>query len=272
MNWRWRERAGGQEHWQPLRWARDGPLLRVVRSQPLGVGTDDACFREVVEERHRFLAVDHGRCPIGLRRAVQHVEPDDHLEVKAHLEVPRLDQLDPLVGLLGCAAQRSARGGELRALSKVQHYGRRVADHAPVEGAEVDHLLGTQRALFERQFLGVLGQIVPLPLEPVAAACLIGIARLGVGGHGARHARARVETVGECAADGGQRQVVVGAARTRHVQVALGQEVVEHRDVGEQVAAHLARVDEEEAARRPLAVHEDCPVGEGVVVADDVRQ
>eukprot|EP00964_Phaeocystis_antarctica_P161341 scaffold133317_cov62-Phaeocystis_antarctica.AAC.2 len=81
-----RERAGGQEHWQPLRRARDGLLLRVVRSQALGVGTDDACLRDVVVERHRLLAVDHGRCPFGPKRAVQHVEPD-HLEVEGHLEV-----------------------------------------------------------------------------------------------------------------------------------------------------------------------------------------
>eukprot|EP00964_Phaeocystis_antarctica_P132458 scaffold96560_cov51-Phaeocystis_antarctica.AAC.1 len=211
-----------------------------------------------------------------LRRAVQHVEPD-HLEVEGQLQVPRLDQLeDPLISLLGRAAQRRARGGELRALSKVQHGGRRAADHAPEESAEVDHLLGTQRALLERPLLGVLGQVIHLPLEPVVATALLGFAFLipvgGVGGHGARHARARVEAVGERAADGGQRQIVVGAARERHVQVSLGHEVVEHRDVGEQVAAHLARVDEEEAARPPLSVHEDRPVGKGVVVADDVRQ
>eukprot|EP00964_Phaeocystis_antarctica_P041569 scaffold23772_cov63-Phaeocystis_antarctica.AAC.3 len=172
--------------------------------------------------------------------------------------------------------QRRARGGELRALSKVQHVGRRAADHAPEEGVEVDHLPGAQRPLLECQFLGVLGQVVHLPLEPAVATAHIRAARLiptgGVGCHGARHARARVEAVGERAANGGQRQVMGGAARERHVQAALGQEVVEHRDVGEQVVAHLARVDEEEAARRPLAVHEDRPVGEGVVVADDVRQ
>eukprot|EP00964_Phaeocystis_antarctica_P016929 scaffold9321_cov52-Phaeocystis_antarctica.AAC.2 len=148
--------------------------------------------------------------------------------------------------------QRRARGGELRALRKVQHGGRRAADHAPEEGIKVDHLLGRQRALLERQFLSVLGQVIHLPLEPVVATAHIRAARLiptgGVGCHGARHARARVEAV------------------------ALGQEVVERRDVGEHVVAHLARVDEEEAARRPLAVHEDSPVGEGVVVADDMRQ
>eukprot|EP00964_Phaeocystis_antarctica_P044341 scaffold25484_cov51-Phaeocystis_antarctica.AAC.2 len=84
--------------------------------------------------------------------------------------------------------------------------------------------------------------------------------------------RARGEAVGERAADGGQRQVVVGAASECHVQIALGQEAVEHRDVGEQAVTHLARVDEGVAARRPLAVHEDHPVGEGVIVADDVGQ
>eukprot|EP00964_Phaeocystis_antarctica_P065095 scaffold39222_cov55-Phaeocystis_antarctica.AAC.1 len=228
----------------------------------------EARIRKVVEERRRLLAVDHGRRrPINLRRAVQHVEPD-HLEIEGRLEVPCLDQLeDPL---------RRARGGELRAVRKVQHGRRRAADHAPEEGAKLDHLLGTQRTLLERQLPSVLGQVIHLPLEPVVATAHIRAAHLipigRVGGHGARHARARVEAVGECAADGGQRQVVVGAARERHVQVALGQEVVEHRDVCEQVVAHLARVDEEEAARRPLAVHEDRPVGEGVVVADDVRQ
>eukprot|EP00964_Phaeocystis_antarctica_P012243 scaffold6767_cov50-Phaeocystis_antarctica.AAC.2 len=120
--------------------------------------------------------------------------------------------------------------------------------------------------------MGCEWEIVPLPLEPVVAAALIGVACLGVGGHGARHARARVETVSECAADGGQRQVVVGTASEGHVQVALGQEAVEHGDVGEQAVTLLPRVDEGVAARRHLAVHEDRPVGEGVVVADDVGQ
>eukprot|EP00964_Phaeocystis_antarctica_P101660 scaffold67152_cov42-Phaeocystis_antarctica.AAC.1 len=137
---------------------------------------------------------------------------------------------------------------------------------APAATAAGRHRRGEKEATPSR--------VVHLPLEPVVAAALIGVARLGGGSHGARHARARAEAVGERAADGGQRQVVVGAARERHVQVALGQEVAEHRDVGEQVVAHLAsgRVGEEEAARRPLAVHEARPVGEGVVVADDVRQ
>eukprot|EP00964_Phaeocystis_antarctica_P129246 scaffold93087_cov67-Phaeocystis_antarctica.AAC.4 len=190
---------------------------------------------------------------------MQNVEPH-HLEVKGRLEVPRLDQLeDPLVRLLGRTAQRRARGSELRAVRKVQHGGRRAADRAPEERAEADHLLGTQRPLLERQLLSVLGQVVHLPLEPVVAAALISVARFGVDGHGTGDARARVEAVGERAADGGQRQVVVGAAREWHVQVALGQKVVEHRDVGEQTVTQLARVDWGVAARRPLAVHEDRP-------------
>jgi hypothetical protein len=69
--------------------------------------------------------------------------------------VPRLDQLeDPPVRLLGRAAQRRARGRELRALREVQHGGRLAADDAPEEGVEVEHLLGAQRALLERQLLG----------------------------------------------------------------------------------------------------------------------
>ena len=60
---------------------------------------------------------------------------------------------------------------------------------------------------------------------------------------------------------------MVGAARERHKEVALGQEVIEHRDVGEQVVAHVVLVDEEEAARGHLAVQEDRPVGELVIVA-----
>ena len=80
----------------------------------------EARLREV--ERRR-LAVDHGRCLIRLRRAVQHAAPD-RLEVAGRLEVPRLDQLEnPLVRRLGCAAQRGARGGELCALRKVQGLG-----------------------------------------------------------------------------------------------------------------------------------------------------
>ena len=68
---------------------------------------------------------------------------------------PRLDQLEhPWECRLGGAAQRSARGGEMRAVRKVGH-GRRSAG----EGAKVGHLLGTQSALLERQLLGVLGQI-----------------------------------------------------------------------------------------------------------------
>ena len=62
----------------------------------------------MVEERRRLLAIDRDRCPVGLRRAVQNVEPD-MLEVEGHLEVSRLDQLeDPLVYLLRRAAQRRA--------------------------------------------------------------------------------------------------------------------------------------------------------------------
>ena len=58
---------------------------------------------EVVEVRGSLVEVNRCRIPVGLRRAVQHVEPD-HLEVEGHLEVPRLDQLeDPLVRLLGGA-------------------------------------------------------------------------------------------------------------------------------------------------------------------------
>eukprot|EP00964_Phaeocystis_antarctica_P099711 scaffold65513_cov64-Phaeocystis_antarctica.AAC.13 len=118
-------------------------------------------------------------------------------------------------------------------------------------------------------------QIVGLPLEPAVATALLGARLLsigGVGGHGARHARARAEAVGERAADGRERQVVVGAARERHVQVTLGLNIVEHRDVGEQVVAVLCVVDEVEPAGGRVAVHEDGPVGEGVVVAHDVRQ
>eukprot|EP00964_Phaeocystis_antarctica_P046109 scaffold26587_cov65-Phaeocystis_antarctica.AAC.2 len=106
--------------------------------------------------------------------------------------------------------------------------------------------------------------VVHFPLKPVIAAALIDVVHFGVGSHGTRPARARVEAVGERAADGGQREVVVGAASEWHVQVAL--------DVGEQAVTHLPLVDEGVAARQPLAVHEDRPVGEGVVVADDVRQ
>eukprot|EP00964_Phaeocystis_antarctica_P128362 scaffold92143_cov69-Phaeocystis_antarctica.AAC.9 len=218
----------------------------------------------------------NARAPLGLSRAVQHVEPA-HLEVEGHLEVPRLDQIeDPLVRLLGRAAQRIARGGELRTLHEVQDGGRLAADDAPEEGAEVKHLLGAQRALLERQLLGELGQIVELPLEPAVAAALLGVAPLvpkdGVGAHGARHARARVKAVGERAAKGGQREVVVGAARERHEQVSLSLEVVEHRDVGEQVVAHQVGVGEEEPTRGHLAVQEDRPVGERVIIAHNVGQ
>jgi hypothetical protein len=96
----------------------------------------EARLREV--ERRR-LTVDHGRCLIRLRRAVQHAAPD-RLEVEGRLEVPRLDQLEhPRECRLGRAAQRSARGGDqLRGVHKVG--------------------LGTQTALL----LGVLGQIVHL--------------------------------------------------------------------------------------------------------------
>eukprot|EP00964_Phaeocystis_antarctica_P039450 scaffold22569_cov71-Phaeocystis_antarctica.AAC.2 len=173
-----------------------------------------------------------------LRRAVQHVDPA-HLEVEGHLEVPRLDQLeDPLVRLLGRAAQRRARGGELRPLHEVQHGWRRAADDALKEGGEAEHLLGAQHALLERQLLSELGQIVKLPFEPAVAAALLGFALLipmsGVGGHGARHARARAEPVGERAAEGRERQIVIGTACEWHEQVAVRHEVVEHRDVGEQ--------------------------------------
>ena len=138
--------------------------------------------------KHLFVEIN-ARAPLGLSRAVQHVEPA-HLEVEGHLEVPRLDQLeDPLVRLLGRAAQRIARGGELRALHEVQDGGRLAADDAPEEGAEVEHLLGAQRALRERQLLGELGQIVELPLEPAVAAALLGVVPLvpvaRVGAHGA---------------------------------------------------------------------------------------
>eukprot|EP00964_Phaeocystis_antarctica_P006396 scaffold3461_cov61-Phaeocystis_antarctica.AAC.2 len=175
--------------------------------------------------------------------------------------MPRLDQLeDPLVRLLGCAAQRRARGGELPALRKVQHSWRRAADHALKEGGEVEQLIGAQHALLERDLLG-----------PAVAAALLGFALLipvaRVGGHGARHARARVETVGERAAEGREREVVVEAACEWHVQVAFRHQVVEHRDVGEQVVAHLVLVGEEEAARGHLAVQEDRPVGETTLAA-----
>ena len=114
----------------------------------------EARLREV--ERRR-LAVDHGRCLIRLRRAVQHAAPD-RLEVAGRLEVPRLDQLeDPLACCFGRAAQSRPRGGELRAVRKAGH-GRRGSE----EGAKVGQLLGTQSALLERQLLGVLGQIVQL--------------------------------------------------------------------------------------------------------------
>eukprot|EP00964_Phaeocystis_antarctica_P002394 scaffold1237_cov67-Phaeocystis_antarctica.AAC.1 len=193
----------------------------------------EARLREVVEERRRLLAIDHGRCPIGLRRAVQHVEPD-HLKVQGRLQVLCLDQLDnPLRSgareAANCApcAKYSTAGGERPTTPSNK------ASKSTISSARSAPCLS----------------VVHLPLEPVVAAALIGVARLGVGGHGARHARARVEAVGERAADGGQRQV------------ALGQEVVEHRDVREQVVTHLPRLDEGVAARRPLAVHEDRPIG-----------
>jgi len=195
---------------------------------------------------------------------VQHVEPD-HLEVEAHLEVPRLEQLeDPLVRLLGRTAQRSRRGGELRALSKVHHSRWRTAYHAPEEGVEVEQLVGAQHALLERGPLGVPSQVVPFPFEPAVAA---GIAPLvvsvsGVGGHRARHTWAWAKAVGEGAAEGREFQVVASAARERHVQVALGLDIVEHRDVGEQMVTFLLLVDEEEPARGHLAVQKDRPVGE----------
>ena len=85
--------------------------------------THEARLREV---ERCLLTVDHGRCLIRLRRAVQQVAPDQP-EVARRLEVPRLDQLEhPLACRLGRAAQRSARGGELRAVRKVGH-GRRSA-------------------------------------------------------------------------------------------------------------------------------------------------
>eukprot|EP00964_Phaeocystis_antarctica_P026265 scaffold14793_cov47-Phaeocystis_antarctica.AAC.1 len=178
--------------------------------------------------------------------------------------MPRLDQLeDPLVRLLGRTAQRRARGGELRALRKVQHGWRRAADHALKEGGEAEQLIGAQHALLECDLLGVRVQVVCLPFEPAVAAALLGFALLvpmsRVGGHGARHARARVEPVGERAAEGRERQIVVGAACEWYEQVAFRHEVVEHRDVGKQVVAHLVILGEEEAARGHLAVHEDRP-------------
>ena len=119
--------------------------------------THEARLREL---ERRLLTVDHGRCLIHLRRAVQQVAPDQ-LEVAG-----RLDQLErPLACRLGRAAQRSARGGELRAVRKVGH-GRRGAE----EGAKVGHLFGTQSALLERQLLGVLGQVVQL-LPTDCASC-----------------------------------------------------------------------------------------------------
>ena len=73
-----------------------------------------------------------------------HAAPDQ-LEVEG-----RLDQLErPRECRLGRAAQRSARGGELRAVRKVGHSRWSAADHAPEEGAQVGHLLGTQRALLD---------------------------------------------------------------------------------------------------------------------------
>eukprot|EP00964_Phaeocystis_antarctica_P012160 scaffold6709_cov69-Phaeocystis_antarctica.AAC.1 len=253
-----------EEHTQlVVRSNTHGPVALPSRGCDSTSASERRCFSACSAASPLELMLGLSTRRASARRAVQHVEPD-HFEVEGHLEVPHLEQLeDPL---------RRSRGSELRAVRKVQHGRRRAADHAPKERVKVDHLLGTQRALFGRQLLGVLRQVVHLPLEPVVAAALTDVARLGVGGHGARHARARVQTVGERAADGGQRQIVVGAARDWHVQVALGQEVVEHRDVGEQAVTQLAWVDGGVAARRPLAVHEDRPVGEGVVVADDVRQ
>ena len=54
------------------------------------------------------------------------------------------------------------------------------------------------------------------------------VAPVRVGGHGARHARARAEAVCEGAANRGVRHVLVGAARERHEHVALRLDVVEH--------------------------------------------
>ena len=62
-------------------------VLDQVGSQLVGVGVGlkhGARLREVVEERQRLSRVALSHVPVGLRCAVQHVQPD-HLEVEGHL-------------------------------------------------------------------------------------------------------------------------------------------------------------------------------------------